>query len=36
MLEYFEDLDDLRGREDMIDEKEDDRREAQSIPRHLR
>ena len=36
MLEYFEDLDDLRERKDVDDEKEDDSGEAQPVPRRLR
>ena len=36
MLEYFEDLDDLRERKAVDDEKEDDSRETQPVPRRLR
>lgn len=36
MLEYFEDLDDLRERKDVDNEKEDDSGETQPVPRRLR
>lgn len=36
MLEYFEDLDDLRERKDVDNEKEDDGGETQPVPRRLR
>lgn len=36
MLEYFEDLDDLRERKAVDDEKEDDGGETQPVPRRLR
>lgn len=36
MLEYFEDLEDLRERKDVDNEKEDDGGETQPVPRRLR